>query len=90
MKKKEVAISLSGHVVAYEWKEQSPIRVMIIDDNQHEYKVEPSGQGCKLIEYEDAWVEVEGTSWRKDGDRYVSVKNFSLEDEFENDWNDDY
>ncbi len=88
MKKKEDAIRLSGQVVAYEWDEDLPRRVMIIDDNQHEYKVEASGRGLSLVEYEDSWVEAEGTIRRRDGDRYIHVTSFRLEDEFENGWDD--
>jgi len=89
MKHDENSVRFSGQVVAYEWDELSATRVMIIDDNEREYRVDHNAVGSRLGEYEDSWVEVEGTVRRKDGERYITVKSFRLEDEFEDVLDDD-
>jgi hypothetical protein len=89
MKHDENNVRISGQVVAYEWDELSATRVMIIDDNEREYRVDQNGPGSRLADYEDSWVEVEGTVRRKDGERYITIKNFRVEDEFEGVLDDD-
>jgi hypothetical protein len=83
MKKCGSAMSVSGHVVPYEWDGDLVSEIMLIDDHHREYKIEHFGQGRKLLEYADYWVEAEGTVRRKNGDNFMTVTWFRPENEYD-------
>jgi hypothetical protein len=83
MKKSETTLCVSGQVVPYEWNGDLVAKVMLIDDNHREYRIDPCGRGRQLLEYADYWVEVEGVVRRRNGENFMTVTWFRLVDEFD-------
>jgi hypothetical protein len=70
-------------VVPYEWNGDLVAKVMLIDDNHREYRIDPCGRGRQLLEYADYWVEVEGVVRRRNRENFMTVTRFRLVDEFD-------
>ncbi len=83
------SVRICGRVVGCEWEDLAMTKVMVIDDNEVEYVVESGAAGIRLMEYEGSWVNVEGAVRRKNGQRYLTIKRFQLEDEYDDILDDD-
>ena len=64
-------------------------KVAIQDDNGTEYLVLPRGMGLDLVDHINAGVEVTGTVQEKDEQRFILVRQYKTQDEYDDQWYDD-
>lgn len=64
-------------------------KVAVLDDNGVEFHILPRGMGIDLVDHINAGVEVVGTVQEKDDVRYMHVRNYKVQDDYEDHWYDD-
>lgn len=64
-------------------------KVAIQDENGNEYLVLPRGLGIDLVDYINAGVEVTGSLHEKDEQRFIHVRQYRMQDEYDDQWYDD-
>ena len=84
-------ITVRGYVIALPkqgGREDAKVAVQD-DDSGTEYLVLPRGMGLDLVDHINAKVEVTGTLQEKDENKFIQVRQFKTQDEYDDDWYDD-
>ena len=84
-------ITIKGYVVAAPKKQGSTetAGIAIQDENGTEYYVYPKGLGLDLVESINVGVEAVGSVTEIDDCKFILVRNYQVQDEYDDEWYDD-
>lgn len=81
---------LVGYIVAVPDSEtEKGARAALQTDDGTEYFILPKGMGIDIAEHVNARAELSGLIEESGGLKFVMVRNYSIQDGFEDDWYDD-
>ena len=72
-----------GLVEPTEWYDSWTLGVIVVTDEDEEYRVDPSGKGKHLLDLIDEYVEIGGFVEDDDGELRMSVKRLRVVEEGE-------
>lgn len=91
MSSQQNIITVRGYVVALPNNQEGSedAKVAVQSENGEEYLVIPRGMGIDLVDLINAGVEVSGALQERDGIKFIQVRQYKTEDEYDDHWYDD-
>ena len=72
-----------GQVLPLKWDKDFVCGVVILVDGEEEYIVDTDKNGLELVEYVDRWITADGLIRETSKDIRIRVNNFTVEDNWE-------
>lgn len=84
--------TLKGYIIALPRQPgagEEHAKAALLGEDGLEYHIVPRGMGIDLAGHINAGVEVSGLVWQKEEQFFVQVRDYTVDDAFEDDWYDD-
>lgn len=82
--------TITGYIMTVpDGETEEGARASLQSDDGVVYFILPKGMGLDLMEHINAKAEVNGLVEERGGSRFILVRNYAVQDGFEDDWYDD-
>ncbi|MDL2285740.1 hypothetical protein LJB93_03245 [Desulfovibrio sp. OttesenSCG-928-F07] len=84
--------TVTGYIVALPKQpgaKEDAAKVALQDNNGNEFYIIPKGMGIDMVEHINAKAEITGMVHEKDEVTFIQVRNYTVDDAFDDDWYDD-
>ncbi|MDL2314417.1 hypothetical protein LJC36_05505 [Desulfovibrio sp. OttesenSCG-928-C14] len=83
-------ITVRGYIVSLPRKDgKEDAKVTVQAEDGVEYYIVPKGMGMDLVEHINAGVELSGLLQEQDERKFILVRQYQINDQFEDEWYDD-
>ncbi|MDR1125410.1 MAG: hypothetical protein LBM64_05020 [Deltaproteobacteria bacterium] len=91
MSSQQNLITVRGYVVALPGNQEGceDAKVAVHKENGEEYVIIPRGMGIDLVDLINAGVEVTGALLERGGHKFIQVRQYKPQDEYDGHWYDD-
>lgn len=91
MSSQQNLITVRGYVVVLPSNQEGceDAKVALHDENGEEYVIVPRGMGIDLVDLINAGVEVTGTLQERGEHKFIQVRQYKTQDEYDDHWYDD-